>query len=158
MSKFLPTSTNNLYNKVPTAVNTTSVQLNYNHVQDSRELLSLLVKKTPLPKGRDAFSGVHIIAPPLVVEDDRAEASISSLLADKSCSLPKIVHRLSSQAASTVSSAIAEYESIFAVGESLLLEGADRATLVVFVGWEVSLGNLMKDFVGSPLLKCSRMF
>ncbi|GMI48301.1 hypothetical protein TrCOL_g10485 [Triparma columacea] len=138
MSKFLPNASNTLYEKVPTEVNTTSVQINYNHVEDlsSSELLSLLVKKTPLPKGKDAFSGVHIIAPPLVVEDDTAEASIASLVADTSCSLPRVVHRLSSQAAPTVSSAMVEYETIFAIGEKLLLEGADRATLVVFVGWE----------------------
>ena len=139
MSKFMP----NLYNSVPKSVCTTSVQVKYNHVGDmsSSNLLSEIVKKTPLPKGRDAFSGVHIIAPPLVTEDDSAEASIASLLADNSCSLPKIVHRLSSQAvlsSHAVPSAMAEYESIFAVGESLLLEGADRGTLVVFIGWEVS--------------------
>ena len=148
MSKFLPNASNTLYEKVPTEVNTTSVQINYNHVEDlsSSELLSLLVKKTPLPKGKDAFSGVHIIAPPLVVEDDSAEASIASLVADTSCSLPRVVHRLSSQAAPTVSSAMAEYETIFTIGEKLLLEGADRATLVVFVGWEVSSDHHQETF------------
>jgi len=102
----------------------------------SPELLSLIMKKTPLPKGRDTFSNVHIIAPPLSVEDDRSEKTISCLLNDKTVSLPRVVHRLSSQAALTVSSAMAEYESIFAVAERLILDGADRATLVCFVGWE----------------------
>jgi hypothetical protein len=142
MSKFIPT----LYNTSPSSVTTTSVTVNYNHVQNtcSTTLLSEIVSKTPKPKGRDAFSSVHIIAPPLVVEDDRSEASIASLVDDKSCSLPRVVHRLSSQAvlsSHAVSSAMAEYETIFTVGESLLLEGADRSTLVVFVGWEVSEGR-----------------
>ena len=120
-------------------MSTTSVQVNYNHAGDlsSPELLSLIMKKTPLPKGRDTFSNVHIIAPPLSVEDDRSEKTISCLLNDKTVSLPRVVHRLSSQAALTVSSAMAEYESIFAVAERLILDGADRATLVCFVGWEV---------------------
>jgi len=137
MTSFLPNNTANLYQKQPTDLHTTSVSLKYHNVKSFAEdgLLATVMAKTPLPKGRDAFTSIHVIAPPLAVEDDTAEICVSSIMGDK-MDIPKVCHRLNSASVNTMASAMDEYESIFTMGERLILEGADRATLVIFVGWE----------------------
>jgi len=88
-----------------------------------------LLERTPLPNGAAAFSSMHIIAGPGSTTKSVAERlveSVSGLLAKESRSY---VWPLTKGCADGKQ----EYEAIFKIGKELVLRGADRASLLVFV-------------------------
>jgi len=93
--------------------------------------LGEIVARTPLPKGKAAFSGVHVIF------TDAAEALAFEGL-EAAAQLPIVVHTLDAGKARSGDPAL-EHEAIFEVAESLILQRADRATLCLFASGDEGL-------------------
>eukprot|EP00418_Pyrodinium_bahamense_P098783 CAMPEP_0179034792 /NCGR_PEP_ID=MMETSP0796-20121207/12787_1 /TAXON_ID=73915 /ORGANISM="Pyrodinium bahamense, Strain pbaha01" /LENGTH=582 /DNA_ID=CAMNT_0020731063 /DNA_START=84 /DNA_END=1828 /DNA_ORIENTATION=- len=86
-----------------------------------------LFSKTPLPKGSTMFSSMHIVAGPTKWAKVMAQnLGLSALaLGRESC-----LHEWPELNASDV---VGEYEAFFRVAGDLILKGADRSSLLVFV-------------------------
>jgi 3-dehydroquinate synthetase len=102
-------------------------------------LLETLLEGTPLPKGRSAFSSVHVVGPPVEVAEGTDTAVSESIIAQlltgaAMLGRPLAVHRLPSPGYAKRTNAVDEYNAIFAMAEKLILEGADRGSLLVYVG------------------------
>lgn len=104
---------------------------------NQKDYLQTLLDHTPKPKGRNAFTSIHIIGPPLEVDSETAEATLS-ILQEGGRILKKEthLHRLNMDGCRPLATPLQEYRTIFQAASSLLLSKADRASLLVFVGWE----------------------
>ena len=92
---------------------------------------------TPKPKGRNAFTSIHVVAPPTSVKSTVAEETIQTIQ-DGSTALKREihVHRLKEEGCRPNATPMEEYNTIFEAASSLLMEKADRASILIFVGWE----------------------
>ena len=118
------------------------VGLKYHTVADmkfggARTLLRDLLHDTPLPKGKDSFSSIHIIAPPKSAGEKVAEGIVTNLEKVNAEGIKKEmhVHRLEYIPNTKKPSPMDEYGAIFKVTSDLIMAKADRASMVVFVGW-----------------------
>ena len=104
------------------------------------QLLREILRCTPLPKGTARFSSIHVVAPPESVGCAAAERAVRALRAGASSPRERRrelhVHRLPECCRAEPPSATAEYRAIFCVASDLVLAKADRASLVIFVGWD----------------------
>jgi len=114
-----------------------------------QHLLSRIIANTPLPKGKDEFSSLHLIGPPKEANAGVAEAILSNLQTGNASKLKKELHIHRLPAASCPQpSAMDEYEAIFRVASELILRKADRASLLIFVGWEDSRFDFYAAVIG----------
>jgi len=113
-----------------------TVQCEY--VQMSRREMSLqtIVAQTPPPKGKSEFSSVHLI----LAGSSAVHSALKDQLAELEC--PTQLYELAADAHS--GDPIAEYNALFAVASDLILQKADRASLLVFVGEDHS--NIVDGF------------
>jgi len=115
------------------------------------KLLNRLIANTPLPKGKTEFSSIHVIGPPKAAGSEVAEKIMAHL---ESCATVKIkkelhLHRLPDCCCTVPRpTAMEEYAAIFTVASDLILTKADRASLLVFVGWEDSTYDFYAAVVG----------
>ncbi len=124
------------------SMQTNDPYVHYNNRSDeclsnSAEYVERIMSKTPLPKGRDAFSSIHVVAPPLSVKSEIAERTIKTIeKGSLELNREMHLHRLNEVGCKPVTTAMEEYNTIFEVASSLLMAKADRASLLIFVGWE----------------------
>mmetsp|Transcript_14410 Transcript_14410/g.34009 ORF Transcript_14410/g.34009 Transcript_14410/m.34009 type:complete len:838 (-) Transcript_14410:214-2727(-) len=88
----------------------------------------LLLQNTPLPKGSSSFTSVHLVA----VQEPAAEARADRLQESLEVKCGKAVSRYSWPAIQD-GDVVGEYNAIFGVASDLILKGADRSSLLVFV-------------------------
>lgn len=107
-------------------------------------LLAHVLASTPLPVGKDKFSSVHVVAPPVSVKCAVAEGIVASLQGAAGSVQKEVrVHRLPESC--TKVDPMAEYTAVFETTSQLLLAKADRASLIIYVGWE----DVRYDFYAS---------
>ena len=125
------------------------VQLSDDSRNDSAAYVKTILDKTPKPKGRYAFSSLHVVGPHQSVQSTEAEKTIKTVL-DGAKALRKEahLHRLSACGCVAGASPMDEYNTIFKAASSLLLAKADRASLLVFVGWENVQMDSFAAFIG----------
>eukprot|EP00746_Dinoflagellata_sp_MGD_P156731 gnl/MRDRNA2_/MRDRNA2_85951_c0_seq2.p1 gnl/MRDRNA2_/MRDRNA2_85951_c0~~gnl/MRDRNA2_/MRDRNA2_85951_c0_seq2.p1 ORF type:complete len:929 (+),score=198.54 gnl/MRDRNA2_/MRDRNA2_85951_c0_seq2:92-2878(+) len=87
----------------------------------------LLLRKTPLPKGAASFSSVHIVTDP----SEWGESAGQRLSKDLS-KLGRACH-VYHWPQLEVNDVKGEYDAIFRIGSDILLNGADRTSLMVFM-------------------------
>lgn len=106
------------------------------------EYLAKILSATPKPKGRDVFTSIHVVAPPISVKSAIAEKTVKALQLG-SLQLGRLlhVHRLKEEGCKTNASPMEEYNTIFETASSLLMKKADRASILIFIGWE----NIVMD-------------
>lgn len=104
---------------------------------------------TPKPKGRNAFTSIHVVGPAKSVHSEQAEKTIQAI-ADgaKSMKNEMHLHRLNEVGCKPNATPMEEYNTIFEAASSLLLSKADRASILVFVGWENSQMDAYAAFIG----------
>ncbi len=114
----------------------------------SSAFVQTILDQTPKTKGRNAFTSIHVIGPPKSVSEE-AEKTIQTIT-DGSKSLKKEMHlhRLNPVGCSPNATAMEEYNTIFEAASSLLMSKADRASLVIFVGWENVQMDAYAAFIG----------
>lgn len=120
-----------MYNTLPTSV-LPDPSAQYFHVPQMEDgPLELdaetLLKKTPLPKAAAEFSSIH------VVQTSGVSAKIAAAQVKNSAAKigkPCVLHDWPMLPAD----AKAEFDALYALGSDLILQGANRATLLVFVG------------------------
>ncbi|CAE7037459.1 rbmA [Symbiodinium natans] len=89
---------------------------------------SLLLAKTPLPKAAAEFSSIHIVQTSgVAARIAAAQVKNSAAKIGKPC----VVHDWPTI---PTHDAKAEYDALYDVGSDLILQGANRATLLVFIG------------------------
>lgn len=124
-----------------------TVRVPYNNVSDfGPGLLDEILTRTPPPKGRTEFSSVHIVAPPVGVDDSELEETI--LLMQRQAAGNARVYRLSEELLEARGSALVEYKAIFSVASDLIMEGADRASIVIFVGGKNTTFDCFSVLIG----------
>ena len=108
-----------------------------------------ILVSTPKPKGRNAFTSIHVVAPPLSVKSEFAEQTIKTI-EQGSLELNKEIHlhRLNEEGCKPQATPMEEYRTIFETASSLLMSKADRASLLVFVGWENVAMDSFAAFIG----------
>lgn len=148
-----------LYFNLPKDITKRSVSLDYAQLTDGgrtspKKYVNTILTKTPKPKGRYAFSNVHIVGPSKDISAE-AETTICTLVEGcKALKKDSFVHRLSYAACTNTcgtnntDAPMLEYNTIFEAASSLLLEKADRASLLVFVGWEDHANDAYAAFIG----------
>jgi len=141
------------YFVLPKDITKRSVTLDYTQLSDelltsnSKKYVHTLLTRTPKPKGRYAFSNIHVVAPALGTSEisDRTVKCIEEGAPMNSKEV--FTHRLPSDL-SCMSTAMEEYEAIFETASELLLKKADRASLLVFVGCEDTTLDAYATFIG----------
>ena len=89
------------------------------------------------------------MAPHKVVRNADAEATVKCLIEGAQClNREAHLHRLNKAGCSKHASPMEEYNTIFEAASSLLLCKADRASLVVFVGWDDVSMDAYAAFIG----------
>mmetsp|Transcript_61427 Transcript_61427/g.171729 ORF Transcript_61427/g.171729 Transcript_61427/m.171729 type:complete len:946 (+) Transcript_61427:96-2933(+) len=112
-------------------------------------MLEAILRETPRPKGRTEFSSVHVVAPPEQLASKAAEPLVARLEANaRAMRMGLCVHRLPPSIAAAQVSALEEYEAIFETASSVILSKADRASLLLFVGWEDVSKDAFAAFIG----------
>ena len=126
------------------------VTIEYNYFDIHCPDLAFILDKTPKPKDRSSFSTVHIIGPTEGLFDSVAETQLASL--KRQCSaLDKTfhVHRFDFvSAASNLGDPLWEFNAIFENASELLMHGADRASLIIFVGVKDPKFDCFAAFIG----------
>ena len=126
------------------------VSISYTHIDTLSPNLALIFEKTPKPKGRTNFSTVHIVAPTGGLLETVAEAQLVSL--KQQCDVMEKtfhVHRFNfTSAASNLGDPLWEFNAIFEIASELLMQGADRASLVVYVGAQDAKFDCFASFIG----------
>jgi 3-dehydroquinate synthetase len=125
------------------------IQLLSDSQSDSKAYVQTILDNTPKPKGRDAFTSIHIVGPNECVSNSQAEKTIQTVQ-DGSKALKREVHlhRLNVSGCQLKTTPIEEYNAIFEAASSLLLTKADRASLLVFVGWDNIVMDSYAAFIG----------
>lgn len=96
-----------------------------------------ILDTTPKPKGRNAFTSIHVVGPPECVRSDIAEETILTLQTGSAALKKELhLHRLNKEGCKLNASPMEEYNAIFETASSLLMSKADRASILIFVGWE----------------------
>ena len=114
--------------------------------------MQTLLDSTPKPKGRPAFSSLHVVGPHADLQSSEAELTIQAVTAG-SVTLGKEVHlhRLNKNvccSGSSIPKPMDEYLAIFKTASDLLLKKADRSSLLIFVGWEDVAMDAYAAFIG----------
>lgn len=113
------------------------------------DLVQKILDDTPKPKGRNSFSSVHIVGPHSSTKSLRAESTIQSLYEGCKCLKKEVfVHRLNEAGCQQHPTPMEEYKAIFEASSSLLIAKADRASLLIFVGWENTSMDGYAAFIG----------
>ena len=137
------------YHRIPTPEKR-SVSISYRNVALHDPDLSLILEATPKPKGRTSFSTIHVVAPTGGQLETVAEAQLGSI--KRQCNeLGKefCVHRLNFvSAASNLGDPLWEFNAIFEVASELLMQGADRASLLLYIGPQDSKFDSFAAFIG----------
>lgn len=101
------------------------------------DLLKNVLEATPKAKGCEQFSSVHVVAPPETFSPHVAEPLVACLQkAAYAEGISLHVHRLHDAGCLKTASAMDEYRTIFETASSIILAKADRASLLLYVGWE----------------------
>ena len=101
------------------------------------DFVQTILDQTPKPKGRNAFTSIHVVGPHGSVFSEEAERTIHAISnGAKNLRKEMHLHRLNKAGCQPNSTPMEEYNAIFEVASSLLLEKADRASILIFVGWE----------------------
>ena len=95
--------------------------LEYHNCDPETLTIEEICANTPYPKGQEAFSSVHIIR-------TSTAPSLPQLTSDHEYILD----------VASLTSPMAEYKTIFSLASQLILEKADRASLIVFIGAEAT--------------------
>jgi len=116
---------------------------------DTAAYVNAILDKTLKPKGRYAFTSLHVVGPHESIQSIEAEKTIKTVL-DGASALKKEthLHRLNACGCVEDASPMDEYNTIFEAASSLLLAKADRASLLVFVGWENIQMDSYAAFIG----------
>jgi hypothetical protein len=126
------------------------VALKYTNVSKEDPELSVILENTPKPKGRTSFSNIHFVAPTGGQLETVAEVQLESL--KRQCDdvgKTFYVHRMNFvNAASNLGDPLWEFNAIFEVASELLMQGADRASLLLYVGPQDSKFDCFSAFVG----------
>jgi 3-dehydroquinate synthetase len=113
------------------------------------ELLKKVLDSTPKPKGCEKFSSVHVISPPQRVSPTVAEPLVACLqTAAHVDGVALHVHRLPDPGCQRNATAMEEYEAIFKTASSVILAKADRASLLLYVGWEDDAKDAYAALIG----------
>lgn len=137
----------------PKGMENRTVEVNYVNLDrklciDAKEYAKTIIENTPKIAGRNQFTSVHIIGPNEAVGSQQAEATISTLVAGLTeLNKDSHVYRLD-VASGTKTAPTDEFNCIFRTASSLILNKADRASLVVFVGWEDIVMDSYAAFIG----------
>jgi len=108
-----------------------------------------ILDQTPKPKGRNSFSSIHVVGPHESVKSAEADRTIEVLVNGAQALKKELhLHRLNEAGCKFDSTPMDEYNTIFEVASSLLLKKADRASLLVFVGWEDWQMDCYAAFIG----------
>lgn len=133
------------------SVSVDSVHLSDESRSNPQSYVRKILTTTPKPKGRYAFSNIHLVGPSAKLQDAQAEHTIQTILDGSSANGIKCtLHRLNHEAcvspksgvACTGEQAMLEYNTIFQMASSMLLHKADRASLLLYVGWSTSDATL----------------
>jgi 3-dehydroquinate synthetase len=115
-----------------------SVEVKYHQISALQHgnhagILKQIISQTPAPKGATAFSNIHVVRPCENAETSSTRALARSLR-EGAVNLNLILseHTLGADALSE--DPMKEYEAIFETASSILNHGADRRSLVIFVG------------------------
>lgn len=134
-------------------------------IKDQEKYLQIIIDRTPKPKGRLTFSSIHVVGPSELVNSFEAEFTIGTLIRGAKLlnqemhvhRLPENVCCLPSQTPTSTSGCAAdngtatpmeEYNAIFEVASSLLVQKADRASLLIYVGWNDIAMDSYAAFIG----------
>jgi 3-dehydroquinate synthetase len=140
--------------KLPTGMENRSVSLDYHQLVDElrskpAEFVQNILDNTPKPKGRNAFTSIHVVGPHESVASLEAEKSIDAITkGSKTLHKEMHLHRLNKAGCKSNSTAMEEYNTIMEAASSLLLAKADRASILIFVGWEDSKMDAYAAFIG----------
>eukprot|EP01063_Lacrimia_lanifica_P002410 TRINITY_DN1126_c0_g1_i1.p1 TRINITY_DN1126_c0_g1~~TRINITY_DN1126_c0_g1_i1.p1 ORF type:complete len:792 (+),score=422.84 TRINITY_DN1126_c0_g1_i1:74-2449(+) len=118
MSPMADMCSHTLYHQRPDSV-LEAHTLRYHEVDPAAVTIDEIAALTPKPKGRDNFSSFHVI---------HRGAGATAVVADARCHVYELPE--------THGDPVAEYNAIFAITSELVLKGADRASLLVYVGQE----------------------
>ncbi|GFH52968.1 2-deoxy-scyllo-inosose synthase [Chaetoceros tenuissimus] len=140
--------------QVPSGMESRSVSIEYHQLlddarSDPAEFLQRILDNTPKPKGRNAFTSIHVVGPHESVGCVEAEKSIEALRkGSKSLHKEMHLHRLNEAGCKRNPTAMDEYNTIMEVASNMLLSKADRASILIFVGWEDSRMDAYAAFIG----------
>lgn len=140
--------------KKPTGMENRSVSLDYHQLSDSKrsnpaDFVKTILDQTPKPKGRNAFTSVHVVGPSKDIRSLEAEKTIQALtVGSKSLGKEMHLHRLDGVGCHQNASPMDEYKTIMEAASSLLLSKADRASILIFVGWEDVKMDAYSAFIG----------
>jgi len=123
-----PAGTDSLFHELPKSV-LADPMVPYFQLASTSEGVDVasVIARTPLPKGAAEFSSLHVVASPAA----DAEACAQSLVRDAEASGKRA--RLYSWPALSPTDVDAEYKAFFGIASDMILNGADRSSLLVFV-------------------------
>ena len=140
--------------KRPKGMEDRSVEIDYHQLADEARcqpsaFVQAILDQTPKPKGRYAFTSIHVVGPHESVKSKEAEKTIEALsYGAKSLKKEMHLHRMSKAGCSPNATPMEEYNAIMETASSLLLAKADRASLLIFVGWENIKMDAYAAFIG----------
>ena len=112
-------------------------------------LVQKILDETPKPKGRNAFTSIHVVGPHESVQSKQAEKTIEALSRGSQYLKKEMhLHRLNADGCKTNPTPMEEYNAIFEAASSLLMSKADRASILIFVGWENNEMDAYAAFIG----------
>lgn len=126
----------------------------FRHSLDSKrsspsDFVKTILQQTPKPKGRNAFTSIHVVGPSENIRSPEAEKTIQALTVGSKCLGKEMhLHRLDEVGCRQTASPMDEYKTIMEAASSLLLSRADRASLLIFVGWEDVKMDAYAAFIG----------
>lgn len=116
---------------------------------NSADYVQTILDQTPKPKGRNAFTSIHVVGPHLSVHSKEAEKTIEAISnGAKALKKELHIHRLNKAGCNPKATPMEEYNTIFEAASSLLLAKADRASILIFVGWDNSQMDAYGAFIG----------
>uniref|UniRef100_A0A7S3VG49 3-dehydroquinate synthase N-terminal domain-containing protein n=1 Tax=Chaetoceros debilis TaxID=122233 RepID=A0A7S3VG49_9STRA len=125
------------------------VQLSTSSQSQPKQYLQTILDQTPKPKGRNAFTSIHVVGPHESVQSTEAEETIQTLLnGSKALKKEVHVHRLNKAGCQSNPTPMQEYNCIFEAATSLLMAKADRASILVFVGCKNVALDAYAAFIG----------
>ena len=108
-----------------------------------------ILKQTPKPKGRNAFTSIHVVGPHESISSEVAEKTIKVITqGSKALKKEMHLHRLNAHGCGFNATPMEEYNTIFEAASSILMSKADRASLLIFVGWENIQMDAYAAFIG----------
>ena len=146
------TTKTEFYNIPPPEFCERDVNISYTSLSrdPSASYLETILTNTPKPKGRE-FTSVHIVSAPTFSRDDYSNFVVNKLVGEcKENGRDNHLYTLNFAEAQAMETPdpLWEYESIFDVTTKLILNGADRASLLIFVGPGSSIYDSFAAFIG----------